>query len=112
MHRLRIKSEHLATPLKTSWILTRGKDPRLRAALGVAFVMSSNAYQPAATIHNRKQEHFPPQLKLGRVLATWRLEIYRRGDMHSYWTAVFISTTGGSCSIGNRLHQDRLKEPR
>jgi hypothetical protein len=44
MHRRRVDSEHLAAPLKTSQIFTRGKNPCLRSLLGVALVMLSTSY--------------------------------------------------------------------
>jgi hypothetical protein len=39
MHRLRIDIEHLTAPLKTSRMLTRRKNPRMRSLLGGALVM-------------------------------------------------------------------------
>jgi hypothetical protein len=77
MHRLRIDIEHLTTPLKTSRMLTRRKNPRMRSLLGGALVMRLNTYGLATRILNRKQKHLAPQLKLGRLLPRRRLKIHR-----------------------------------
>ena len=74
MHRPRIDAEYLTASLKTSRILTFGKI-HARSLLGAALVTWLNTYELATTIPNRKDKHFAPQLKLGQLLARWRLKI-------------------------------------